>query len=88
MNALSGFVNRVDDLGRILLPKEIRRVLKIHTGDSIEISTNNDGQIILKKYEEPTNKEKLVEQFNKLNFDEKAALIKELSDIYAESFIT
>ena len=46
----TGIVRRIDDLGRIVVPKEIRRVLRIREGDPLEIFTNKDGEIILKKY--------------------------------------
>lgn len=45
----TGVVRRIDDLGRIVIPKEIRRNFKINEGDSIEIFVDNNG-IILKKY--------------------------------------
>lgn len=46
----TGIVRRVDDLGRVVVPKEIRKTLKIREGDPVEIFTDNQGQIILKKY--------------------------------------
>lgn len=46
----TGIVRRIDDLGRIVIPKEIRRTQRIHEGDPIEIYTNRDGEIMLKKY--------------------------------------
>lgn len=46
----TGIVRRIDDLGRIVVPKEIRRNLKIREGDPIEIFTDTEGEIILKKY--------------------------------------
>jgi len=46
----TGIVRRIDDLGRVVIPKEIRRVLRIREGDPLEIFTNNDGEVILKKY--------------------------------------
>ena len=46
----TGIVRRIDDLGRIVVPKEIRRVLRIKEGDPMEIFTNRDGEIMLKKY--------------------------------------
>ena len=45
----TGIVRRIDELGRIVIPKEIRRVLRIREGDPIEIFTDNDG-VVLKKY--------------------------------------
>ena len=46
----TGIVRRIDDLGRVVVPKEIRRVLRIREGDPLEIFTNNTGEVILKKY--------------------------------------
>lgn len=46
----TGIVRRIDDLGRIVIPKEIRRTLRIRETDPLEIYTNQDGEIILKKY--------------------------------------
>lgn len=46
----TGIVRRIDDLGRIVIPKEIRRVLRIRESDPLEIFTDREGGIILKKY--------------------------------------
>lgn len=46
----TGIVRRIDDLGRIVIPKEIRRTLHIREADPLEIYTDREGQIILKKY--------------------------------------
>jgi len=46
----TGVVRRIDDLGRIVIPKEIRRTLRIKEGDPLEIFTDREGQVILKKY--------------------------------------
>lgn len=46
----TGIVRRIDDLGRIVVPKEIRRTLRIREGDPLEIFTNREGEIMLKKY--------------------------------------
>lgn len=46
----TGIVRRVDDLGRIVIPKEIRRTLKIREGDPLEIFTGRDGAVTFKKY--------------------------------------
>ncbi len=46
----TGIVRRIDDLGRVVVPKEIRRTLRIREGDPLEIFTDREGQIILKKY--------------------------------------
>ncbi|MBQ7973063.1 MAG: AbrB/MazE/SpoVT family DNA-binding domain-containing protein [Lachnospiraceae bacterium] len=46
----TGIVRRIDELGRIVVPKEIRRTLRIREGDPLEIFTDKEGEIILKKY--------------------------------------
>ena len=46
----TGIVRRVDDLGRIVIPKEIRRTLRIREGDPLEIYTEKDGGVIFRKY--------------------------------------
>lgn len=46
----TGIVRRIDDLGRVVIPKEIRRTMRIREGDPLEIYTENDGEVIFKKY--------------------------------------
>lgn len=46
----TGIVRRIDDLGRVVIPKEIRRTLRIREGDPLEIFTSNEGEVIFKKY--------------------------------------
>ena len=46
----TGIVRRIDDLGRIVIPKEIRRSFRIHEGDPLEIFTDAEGEVIFKKY--------------------------------------
>ena len=46
----TGIVRRIDELGRIVIPKEIRRTLGIREGTPIEIFTDREGEVILKKY--------------------------------------
>lgn len=46
----TGIVRRIDDLGRVVIPKEIRRTLHIREGDPLEIYTEKDGEVIFKKY--------------------------------------
>lgn len=46
----TGMIRKIDDLGRIVIPKEIRKTLKIREGDSLEIYTNAEGEVILKRY--------------------------------------
>lgn len=46
----AGIVRRIDDLGRVVIPKEIRRRLKIREGDPLEVYSEKDGEVILRKY--------------------------------------
>ena len=46
----TGIVRRIDDLGRVVIPKEIRRTMRIREGDPLEIYTTRDGEVIFKKY--------------------------------------
>lgn len=50
----TGIIRRIDDLGRVVIPKEIRRTMGIREGDPLEIYTDKDGSIIFKKYS-PSN---------------------------------
>ena len=50
MMKATGIVRRIDDLGRVVVPKEIRRTLRIREGDPLEIFTDREGEVILKKY--------------------------------------
>ena len=50
-----GMVRKVDELGRVVIPKEMRRVLNIKTGSSIEMFINDDNQVVLKKFSELSN---------------------------------
>lgn len=64
----TGVVRRVDDLGRIIIPKEIRNSLMIHEGDPLEIFTTEDGELLLKHYfEKPKSINNLFEDFEKLS---------------------
>ena len=46
----TGIVRRIDDLGRVVIPKEIRRTMRIREGDPLEIFTSKDGEVVFKKY--------------------------------------
>ena len=46
----TGVVRRIDDLGRVVIPREIRKTLRIKEGDPLEIFTTNDGEVVFKKY--------------------------------------
>ena len=62
--ANNGIVRRIDDLGRIVIPKEIRRALKINDGDALEITTNYGGEIIIHPYKK-SFEEYAIEWYNK-----------------------
>ena len=62
--ANNGIVRRIDDLGRIVIPKEIRRALKIKDGDALEITTNYGGEIIIHPYKK-SFEECAIEWYNK-----------------------
>ena len=46
----TGIVRRIDDLGRVVIPREIRKTMRIKEGDPLEIFTTNDGEVVFKKY--------------------------------------
>lgn len=63
----TGIVRRVDDLGRIIIPKEVRKSLNINEGDPLEIFTTYEGELVLKHYfEKPKDVSVLFEEFEKL----------------------
>lgn len=59
----TGIVRRIDDLGRIVIPKEIRRTLRIREADPVEIFTDGDGQVILRKYSPMGELEEFAKQY-------------------------
>ena len=63
MKKATGIVRRIDELGRIVIPKEIRKVLKIREGESLEIYTSSDDELILKKYSGLKYNFNLIEDF-------------------------
>ena len=50
----TGIVRRIDDLGRVVIPKEIRRTLNIREGDPLEVFVGENGSVVFQKYEIPT----------------------------------
>ena len=52
----TGIVRRIDDLGRVVIPREVRKNLNIREGDPLEIFTTNDGCVCFKKYNEHINR--------------------------------
>ncbi|MBQ9793165.1 MAG: AbrB/MazE/SpoVT family DNA-binding domain-containing protein [Clostridia bacterium] len=64
-----GMVRKVDELGRVVIPKEMRRVLNIKTGSSIEMFINDDNQVVLKKFSELSNILYFAENLSEVIFD-------------------
>lgn len=64
-----GMVRKVDELGRVVIPKEMRRVLNIKTGSSIEMFINDENQVVLKKFSEINNTLYLVENLADIIYD-------------------
>ena len=59
----TGIVRRIDDLGRVVIPKEIRRTMRIREGDPLEIYTSKEGEVIFKKYSLMGDIDDLASQF-------------------------
>lgn len=55
----TGIVRRIDDLGRVVIPKEIRRTLAIREGDPLEIFLDGQGGVVFRKYFQPTENKRL-----------------------------
>lgn len=62
----TGIVRRIDDLGRVVIPKEIRRTLRIREGDPLEIFVDRDGEVILKNIHQSLSLEILLKSMQKL----------------------
>jgi AbrB family transcriptional regulator (stage V sporulation protein T) len=60
----TGMVRRMDNLGRVVIPKEIRQAMNIHVNEKLEIYTDNGGEIIFKKFTPAGNFEDLAEHFS------------------------
>ncbi|HIS28715.1 MAG TPA: stage V sporulation protein T [Candidatus Avamphibacillus intestinigallinarum] len=65
----TGIVRRIDDLGRVVVPKEIRRTLRIREGDPLEIFVEREGEVILKKYSPIHELGQFAEEYAKALFD-------------------
>lgn len=62
----TGMIRRIDELGRVVIPKELRRVLKLKEGELLEIFTNTEGELILKKYNEVAQDPKQIQALCKV----------------------
>ena len=83
----TGIIRRIDELGRIVIPKELRRTLHITAGDPIEIFTAEDGVIALRKYE-PSNSvlsylERLEALINNEEFRHKDKMLVKIAELEA-----
>ena len=67
----TGIVRRIDDLGRVVIPKEIRRNLRIKEGDPLEIFTTREGEVVFKKYS----------YADEADWDKAKAIVKALTDL-------
>jgi len=54
-----GSIRRIDDLGRVAIPKDLRRNMRIREGDPLELHINSDGELVIKKYSELDNMKNL-----------------------------
>ena len=75
----TGIVRRIDELGRVVIPKEIRRQMRISDGDPLEIFTSPEGYVAFKLYQEkPLTEEEILDRFEEMSREEKAELIKKM----------
>lgn len=83
----TGIVRRIDELGRIVIPKEIRKTLRIQEGENIEISLDNKENIILKKYSVMKNLNDFAQNFTEsiYHFLKKDVMISDMDTIIAAS---
>ena len=81
----TGVVRRIDDLGRVVIPKEIRRTMRIREGDSLEIFVNQSGEVVLKKYSPIADISAFAQQYAEAMCisNDKGVLIVDREDIIA-----
>ena len=65
----NGMVRKVDELGRVVIPKEMRRILNIKTGSSIEMFINDQNQVVLKKFSELENVSSIIDTLTKIIYE-------------------
>lgn len=73
----TGIVRRIDELGRVVIPKEVRRQLHIKEGDPLEIFTTRQGEIVLKPFE-PMTFDKVIDLFKEFDTPQQKELLKKL----------
>ena len=77
----TGIIRRIDELGRIVVPKEIRKSMKIKEGDPLEFFFSSDGDIVLRLVNEPKFEiNDLIELFKECNTEEQKEILKRLID--------
>lgn len=75
----TGIIRRIDDIGRIVIPKEIRRAMRIKEGDALEIFTTSNGEIVLKSIEPNKMQEiEVLDYFENLGVEDQKKLISTL----------
>ena len=74
----TGIVRRVDELGRVVIPREIRKNLRINEGDPLEIFVDNDGLVLKPYHEEHLSFERLQSEWESLSTAERQELICEM----------
>lgn len=86
----TGIVRRIDDLGRIVIPKEIRKILKIRDGEALEIFTDKDNKIVLKKYSPMGELYALSEEYAEVleDYSNKGIVITDRDSVIATSKTT
>lgn len=78
---VTGIIRRIDELGRIVVPKEIRKSMKIKEGDPLEFFFSSDGDIVLRLVNEPKFEiNDLIELFKECNTEEQKEILKRLID--------
>jgi AbrB family looped-hinge helix DNA binding protein len=79
MTKSTGIVRRIDELGRVVIPKEIRKRLKIKDNEPLEIFVSDDGAVCFKPYEEkPLTHKEILDRYDEMSREEKAELIKKM----------
>ena len=72
-------VRRIDELGRVVIPKEFRKRMKVKEGDPLELYITEDGTFCFKPYQEPTlTNDEILNHFDEMSREEKLELIRDL----------
>jgi stage V sporulation protein T len=86
----TGIVRRIDDLGRVVIPREIRKTLRIKEGDPLEIFTTREGEVVFKKYQpfEEIDWTKAKNLVRAMHPELKFALYNDLGERQAHTYVT